>query len=390
MTYTHRSGTRFVTAALMVAAICFSTASAEADPNSPYCRAIRARAAGDASLLMTPKALAQGFRIPGADESVSEVGGPTPVGGGTAGSYEARVGGEWSPSDFYKGIETISLGGLDCGQHEIEAAVDHLLAQAQDTGRLPALRKQATFLDAHRIEWQEIARKEQERFTARVISVVDLNTVLLHIVALERQLAQARGEAERLDARAYTRPPATFGAIEASLLYNENAYERTFSRIRTLSAFNVLVVGGGEFTTSTTNPTAMTTTPGTTGWFGVVEATFNLGWFLENAKENTYLDARAEELKNARYERAWRLRSFQKELEAARKEAQAELDIVERQLTAIGSTRRTLEAAETPNVLHAIASLKVDEIAAGSDQAYLRTLIDELNVYLAPDQAPAR
>jgi hypothetical protein len=150
----------------------------------------------------------------------------------------------------------------------------------------------------------------------------------------------------------------------------------------------VLVVGGAELQTSTTNPSATggtTMTTGSTGWFGIAEATFNLGWFLENAKENTYLDARAEEFKNARYARAWRLRSFQKELEAARKEAQAELDIVERQLTAIGATRRTLEAAETPNVLHAIASLKVDEIAAGSDQAYLHTLVDELNVYLTPD-----
>lgn len=105
--------------------------------------------------------------------------------------------------------------------------------------------------------------------------------------------------------------------------------------------------------------------------------------------ENTYLDARAEELKNARYERAWRLRSFQKELTAARKEAEAQLEILDRQLASMGTIGKTLEAAETPNVLHAIASLKIDEMAAGSEETYLRALIDELSAYLTPDKSHA-
>jgi hypothetical protein len=375
MTDFDRSWLRSMAIALLVC-VCLVASPAQADDNSSYCRAVTARATGDASLLMTPKAIAQGFRVPAADESQTETGGMT---GGAVGvepgQWEVRTGLGWSPSDFYKGVETITLGNLDCSQHEIEATVDRLLAQAQDAGRLPALKKQVAFLDAHRAEWQEIAKREQERFAARVISVIDLNVVLLHIVGLERQLAQSRGDAERLDAREYVRPPAGFDAMEARLLYDENEYEKRFSRIRTLTAFNVLVVGG------------TVDYPSPVGFYGEVELAFNLGWFLQYGKENEYLDARAKELKNAKYERAWKLRSFQKELVAARKEAQSELEIVERQLSAIATTRHTLEVAETPNVLHAIASLKVDEISAGSEQAYLRTLVDELTSYLAPDVA---
>jgi hypothetical protein len=375
-------------AVLTLAAACLSPSFARADDVSPYCRAVEARAVGDASILMTPKVLAQGFRIPGADLTASGPGSPTPV-GGSNGSYEGRAGGDWSPTDFYKGIQTIALGGRDCAQHEAEAGVDRLLAQAEDAGRLPALRKQAAFLDAHHAEWQDIAKKEQERFNARVISVVDLNTVLLHIVALEKQLAMSHGEADRLEARAYTRPSASLGTMEANMLARENEYEAKFSHVRTLQAFNALAVVGAEFANQSTTTGTTTSSSLAVGWYGIVELSFNLGFFLDYAKEGTYLNARAEELKNARYERAWRLRSFQKELEAARKEAQSELDIVDRQVTALGSTRKTLEMAETPNVLHAIASLKVDEIAAGSDQTYLRTLIEELNAYLAPDRPHA-
>jgi len=378
-------------ALLTLAAACLSPSLAQADDESPYCRAIEARATGDASLLMTPKAIAQGYRIPGADQSTSAPGGMTPI-GATNGSFEARVGGDWSPTDFYKGVQTMALGRRDCAQHEAEAAVDRLLAQATDVGRLPALRKQAAFLDAHHAEWQEIAKKEQERFNARVISVVDLNTVLIRIVGLEKTLATAHGEADRLEARAYTRPPAPLGTMEADVVARENEYEAKFSHVRTLQAFNALLVTGAEFAqesnSTTVGKSTTTTTTFAPGWYGVVELTFNLGFFLDYAKEGTYLDARAEELKNARYERAWRLRSFQKEIEAARREAQSELDIVERQLTAISATRRTLELAETPNVLHAIASLKVDEISAGSDQTYLRALLDELGYYLAPADKP--
>jgi hypothetical protein len=377
---------------LTLAAVCLSPSPAQADDESPYCRAVEARATGDASLLMTPKLIGQGYRIPGADQSSSSPGSMTPI-GATNGSFEARAGAGWSPTDFYKGVQTMALGRRDCAQHEAEASVDRLLAQAEDAGRLPALRKQAAFLDAHHTEWQDIAKKEQDRFNARVISVVDLNSVLVRIVGLEKTLAMAHGEGDRLEARAFTRPPASLGAMEENVLARENEYEAKFSHVRTLSAFNALVVGGAEFAQETSSTTMGTSTTTTTsfgvGWYGVVELTFNLGFFLEYGKEGTYLNARAEELKNARYERAWRLRSFQKELEAARKEAQSELDIVERQLTAISTTRRTLEVAETPNVLHAIASLKVDEISAGSDQTYLHALLDELTYYLTPDKPHA-
>src|SRR5688572_28613470 len=75
--------------------------------DSPYCRQVRARAASEAGLLMTPRVLVQGIRFPRGAQQLDS--GPT-VGDG----YQLRTGLAFSPLDFIKGQTLLRVGDADC------------------------------------------------------------------------------------------------------------------------------------------------------------------------------------------------------------------------------------------------------------------------------------
>ncbi len=337
-----------------------------AQESSPYCREARARGTSDAVILMSPQLVAQGIRFPGSGVDLTTVGAPN--------QYQARVGLAFSPLDFYKGIGVMDTADADCAQHEAQVAIEALLLTADDAGKLPALRKQAAYLDGHRAEWQAVGAKEEERFTARVITLAELQDSRSRVAELERKVAQTHGEAERIDARAAPRPSSSLRTLASNFVARANEFENEVSHVRSLQPWQFRVTGG------------IVPSDQPVDWYGLVELSFNLGAFAHNHQETLYKEARDDELRHARYELDGRLRDFQKQAEATRTQARRELEIVGRQLGTLATTKQALERSEAPNVLHAVAILTLEQMSLESEQVFLRGLVDELSLLLADDR----
>jgi hypothetical protein len=355
-------------AAIVVASAAFSTvARAEEAPasDSAYCRHTRGRSESDAAILMWPQVFAQGIHFPtnGVDLTTA---------GRTA--YQARVGVRFSPTDFYKGIVTKDVADADCAQHDVEISIEQMLIQVDYAGKLPALRKEGTYLDAHQTEWQAVAKKEEERFAAKVVSLVEFDGVRMRVMDLERRAAQVRGEADRLQAVGGERPRGTVASLERAYIARANERERRASHLRSVAPWALSLSGGAV-------PTDVPV-----DWFGLVELSFNVGAFKQGQAENKYLQAREEELKHARYEVVGRLHDFKVRLEGVRDQARRELAVLDRQVAMIASVRQTLQGSDAEGAGHALATLTLDQIVVEAEDIFLRSLADELTAYLSENR----
>jgi hypothetical protein len=321
-----------------------------------------ARGDSDAAMLMWPHLLVQGIKFPTGGVDLTLAG---------RYEYQGRVGVVFSPLDLYKGLGVKEAAAADCEQHDAQASIEALLASVDDAGKLPALMKAQAFLDAHRLEWQSLTRKEAERFAARVISLTELEDVHARTLVLDRKRVEVQSELARVKARGTTRPTQSLAALERTYLARANAHEQTIAHVRSISPWQLKVTGG------------IVPTYVPSDWFGVVELSFNLGAFSASHGDDVYLRARSEELRNARYELASRLRDFKKQLAAVREGALRELEVLEQHAGLLGSTRSTLEGSEAEGSAHAAAVLRLEEISLTADATYLRALIDELSAILA-------
>jgi hypothetical protein len=355
---------RWVAACALVATTMSPALAAADEPPasaSSYCRQVRARGDSDAALLVWPKVVVQGIRFPNSGADLTLAGGQ---------QYQGRVGLDYSPVDLVKGLGVKDVAKADCAQHEVQASLEQLLAHADDAGKLPALRLEAAYLDGRRSEWQALVTKEEERFEARVVSLVEYDDVRTRAAELERKAVQVHGETDRLAARGVERPEASLAALESRYLARADAYEREVSHVRSIAAWDLKVRGG---VVATEQPV---------DWYGLVELSFNLGAFEHHAADNRYLEARRDERAHAHYEMASRLHDFAAELAGIRAQAHRELEVLDRQVTFLTSTRRALGGSEAPGTAHALAALTLDQISLESDQTYLRALIVELTAIL--------
>lgn len=334
--------------------------------DSPYCRTVRARAASEAALLMSPQLVVQGLRLPrsfaGIPLSELDSGGLT--------AYQARAGVAFSPVELVKGLELTQASEGDCEKYLAQSALEEFIDHAEGAARLPALRNQATYLEAHAQTWKTALGKEEERFASRVITLFELNQVRARATTLERRLVQASGEAERIAARGYLRPPGTIAALLETWLERSLTFERQASQVRALSFWNVRLTAG---VVASDRPL---------DWYGLAEVSVHLGALTQWHQERVYLAARTDELRHDRNSVEYRLRELQRTLALLRDQARRELEFVEGQLGSIASTRQTLERAESPNATYAVSLLTFDLLVAESEKTYLATLIDELSSLL--------
>jgi hypothetical protein len=351
--------------ALGLLVVLASTSAPALADETPYCRAAHARAKADAALLMWPQIVAQAVRFPaGATSDVALSLGP--------GQFQLRAGLAFSPLDLAKGLRLTGTAEAQCEQHEAQLGIEALLVQGNDAGRLPALRNQGTFLRAQQPTWQMLLAKEEERFAAHLISRMELDQVRKQVADLERKVVQAEGEAERLEAVGIGPLPSAPERLARLYEARSADLERSQARVRALSAWQVRLTGGAAFSAQSSNQWVL-------DWYGLVEVSFNAGAFVHSRQERRYLDARAEELRQARYEPTARLGDFLKQQRVTAIQARHELELLERQAATVTGTLRSLESSDMANIAHTVASLTLDKIWIESEQRYLCTLIDQLS-----------
>jgi len=326
---------------------------------TPYCEKVRARASSDAALLFAPTLQAQGIKFPN--------NGTTDSGVTTGAGYQFRASLTLSLLDIWRGVRVLRVGEADCKQHEAAIDLEQLLAHGDDIGRLPALERRAAFLRGRRSAWEQLVKLAEERFAAKVTSLLELQDLRGRAATLDRTLAQVEGEIERLEARGLTLTTQGTSALLEKLERGAMRFERAVSSVRTLDAWTLSVAGG------------LIPTQAELDYYGIVQASFNFGGIVRYAREARYLRARDTELKTARYELRDRVARFIVQTRSASAQAQHELVVVNRQLGFIHTAMAALEQADSPHVLQALATVGLDEIAVESDRIYLAALVEALS-----------
>lgn len=331
---------------------------ATAEP-SPYCRKVEARADGDAALLFAPKVQADAIKFP--DSSAIDAG----VLKGTG--VQFRGGLSWSPLDFYKGFRVLRVAEADCKTHESIVSIQELLAHGEDFGRLPALRKQAAFLASSRTTWEAIAQKADERASAHVTPVLDANEVRIRVSELARRHAQIEGEIAALEARGLQEYRGMLSSLLESYNSNATRLEREATHIRSLDAWDVNVTGG-------VIPHAAPL-----DYYAVVHVSFNLGAFSRNAADTRYLDARAEEMRKARYETQSQIERFRRTAKVGANRARRETELLDKQIASIVTVRDALSTSDAPNAPHTLSIIELGRISLESERTFTSALAEELS-----------
>jgi hypothetical protein len=270
-----------------------------------------------------------------------------------------------------------------CAQHEARLRIEDALQQDDDFGRVSALRKQAAYLKSQQSRWLALRDRAEERFAGRLITLIELNDLRRRVTDLERKLAIAQGEVERISARGF--PERVAGKLgELAHEYRRRAvrFEQAQAGVRALSAWDLKLAGGVAVGEQIVRDTEFIYSQANTDWYGLVELSFNTGAFAARHYERRYQEARAAETAQAPYEPAVRAERFSAQQRAAAMRARQELAIADKQAASISATLRTLDLSEARDTTQAIASLSLDEIWIESERSYLRELVSELSINL--------
>jgi hypothetical protein len=209
-----------------------------------------------------------------------------------------------------------------------------------------------------------------ERFSQRVITLLEWNEMRSSADALDRKRAQARGQAKELEAKGIVRAPGGSARdLARSVAESAVRVANTESRVHWTDPWQLRLAAG-----------VIPLSP--VDWYGVVELGFNLGGVARAGHSARYVQARMDEVERAPYEVAAQLRQYEEVLAAAREQALEELVIVERDLETLSGTRHALESAEAPNIAHQRDRLALEELSLQADRAYLRAYADGLGTAL--------
>jgi hypothetical protein len=338
---------------------------------SPYCRKVRARAAADAALLRAPHLVADAIRFPSSNRVDL---GPT-VGNG----FQVRAALSFSPTDFYRGGVLGDAGDADCRAHDAGDRVRIGLEGLADLGRLPALRVQAAYLDAHRSEWRALLGKAGEQLAAHLVTMVEYHELRRLTEALERKSASVAGEIDRLEVGGDAlSSPRELDALTRTYAAESDAAERAVDHLRALDPW-AFKVTGGVIPPLGAQPA---------DWFGIAELSYTLGAPWHARGDAQAAEARADEVRQAHDELPSRLSDAERGLRAELKATKRELAAVDAQLEATEATRASLEGGDAPNLAHARAMLIIEGLDAESDRVFLRALAAALGTALGEANDP--
>lgn len=347
------------------AALAATSASAE---ESPYCEKVRARADSDAALLYGPKLRAEALKLPSAIQPNGRV---DPVGAGT--TYQFRAGLSVSAIDVYKAARLADVADADCAHHAAATAAQEILAFGVEVGRLPALRSEVAYLDAHRPEWEKIAAKTDELLEAKTLTLLNVTDIRARTLGLVRRRAQVAGELGRFEALGVDRVEPALTRLMNDVDASAMRYEREGSRVRKLDAWDLTLTGGYV-------PPILDAPK--SDFFGLVQVSYNLGGPWQSAAERRYLAAREEELRRAKHELRHQLTVLREQVARTKEQAHAELDALEPAIDRLRSDRASVVSSGAAAAFYATAMIDLELINAEAERQYLMVLMRELSRHL--------
>jgi hypothetical protein len=367
-------GTRlFIAKPVLIAGIlgillAFASVAGAEEP--VYCRKVRARAAGEAALLIAPKVVGQVIHFPsdGRLDATTETNSPHPL--------EFRAGLSVSPVDMLRGMATLRVADADCVQHTAEEDLDEWLRQDTDLATLPGRRAEAQYLRAHRPEWQALLENGENRLKAGIVTVMELYDLRRLGAELERRTIQVEGEVARLEAKLNAAPtpgqPATDlartrGSVR-DYVASTRALEEAASSLRSFDAWSFRITGG--VAPAPDRPI---------DWFGFAELTYSLGGIPQTNAESRYLAARDQEVRQSSSELPGKVAQLRNLVLATQRGVQRELEAVELELSGIQRTLAELEGFDAPDAVQGRARLTIEHLSLEADAVFLRTEARELN-----------
>jgi hypothetical protein len=349
------------TAAILAAITTIGFQASGAMSDASYCSKVRARATADAALLLAPRLFAQFLRYPlGVDLGPTE-----------NNNFQLRVGLSFSPIDGYRGLKLMGISEADCRAFGSRNRASRLVEDAIEGLVANASRAETLYLEARRGEWRALLRQAQQRLDAHIITVVEFEEFARRLAVLDHKLEEARTRVARYDARGA--PPLTDGlaTLERAYIDDQRELENRSSKLRRIDDWNFRVVGG-----------AIPSLDQRVGWFGWIEASYNLGGLFQGPQENTYLRMRAAEIQEAPYEYPERLRALRREARAMLDHAERELSMASEHLALLDRTRNLLAAAGTSAASQELDLVAVEHMLATGDQVRWSALINQLVAFL--------
>lgn len=353
---------RRVTTGVLVAMalLCLSPRAVKAQ-DSAYCRKVRARAQRDVTVLLWPRVLVEGRHVP--------ANGGIDFGDVVGKHYQGRVGLAFSPIEALRGLRVLDAADADCELQAIAEPLGSLIRDASDERSLPAFRAEANYLASRRAKWQALLAQANDRLESGVITTMEFQDLRRLIAALQRKHEAAAGQVKRLEARSFAPAPGSLHEMTEEYVRRTLRLERRLTAVGSLDPWQFNVGGG------------VVPVPGQPlDWYAIVEVSYSLGGLSRHRHEAEYLHARADELRDARYELPARLAELRGVFQAQIEQLRRELDVVQAQLASIAGTLASLGEAEATDGApeQAQAVLELEQIALESDRIYLRALVEAL------------
>jgi len=345
-----------------------SSVMAQTATQSKDCEAIRARGAGDASLLLFPAIVVEGIHYP-SSSGIASIGGSISKNG-----YQARASLSWSPLDAFRSTLVRKLADANCNQQVAMVQAQQALEYLNDVGKETAYNNTLTYLNEHKDHANDLLSQANKRLTAGVATITDITMLQQLATSLELKRLQAQGQLDVLHAKQYVAKQNSFEELMSHVQNSSMEFERRASNLHRFDAWKTNIEIGGI--------PPMAGTSDTWTWAGYVSVSYNFGGIPLIHNENQYLDVRSRELRNARYELTGQLTRFRDSIVANMNDLKRQLTLTETQIAQLTTTHNSLQAhLDAPTALNSDALIQLQIMDAESNKELIVGMLTELNKF---------
>jgi hypothetical protein len=351
---------RLLAAALAVTAVAHA-AEARADettaePKTDYCQKVTARADADAALLFAPTATAQLIRYP-QSAALDTLG--------------LQVGRDVQPRgslsiglvDIYKGIGVQDVAAKDCLRQETAATLQEVVLQRDEPARKVALAKKLAFLQHSQSKVDAILGDAEARFKAGTATLLEVHELRRRALELASKAADTERLVRSLEVREMKAPQESLDEMLKKYEERTMTYEDRVEHVRNLQPWKFGLTGG------------MTAHPNV-DYFGVAELSYNIGGLFQQGAESRATEARAREIKNARYEMRFQVETLRKELATQAAINRRQVGLIDAEIARMNAERASVESTDAPTKSQVVASLTLESIDLEAERLFLSTLAD--------------
>jgi hypothetical protein len=247
--------------------------SADKDADA-YCRWVKAIAASNADVLVTPSVYATGGYVSGADLSPGASAVPT--------TPRLIAAGMYSFGSLNRGLATLSQADAECHRYRADAQLHAYIERNRDAISVRALGAKVKVLDAALPHGQEILAQEKAMLAQARLTVDELGGTQLRLDTLRQIAAEAHQQMDSLASA----PPTPHKSIRQAVSERDEAEvatEREDGRIRASYGWDLVLKGGFDKIFGVTDNAP---------FFAMATLTVSLGWFLQGGANSDARDAR--------------------------------------------------------------------------------------------------